>query len=201
MPQFVRLHFPPGMVGLFLAALMAAVMSSIDSGIHSLRTAIVVDFRDRLRPDWKPVVESLDVQWIRVLVMLIGTASVILACFVGSLGDVFDIGKKMTAGFGAPLLAVFVLALFVRRVTTFGVFAGTFAAAAVTLLLMYFYPDWFSVWFWPIGFGLAILLAAGVSWLGPRSTDSEKQKTCLTYWEVIRLSRQEMEARSSRSTC
>ena len=190
MPQFVRLHFPPGMMGLFLAALMAAVMSSIDSGIHSVTTALVVDFRDRLRPDWKPVVEGLDVQWIRVLVVLIGTISVTLACFVGSLGDVFDIGKKMTAGFGGPLLAVFVLALFVRRVTTFGVFVGTFTAAAATLLLMYFYSEWFSVWFWPIGFGLAILLASGLSWLGTMTTDSEKGKICLTYWEVMRRSRQ-----------
>ena len=44
MPQFVRLHFPPGMLGLFLAAVMAAIMSSIDSGIHSVTTAVVRRF-------------------------------------------------------------------------------------------------------------------------------------------------------------
>ena len=40
--------------GLFLAALMAAIMSSIDSGIHSVTTAVVVDFRDRLFPNLRP---------------------------------------------------------------------------------------------------------------------------------------------------
>ena len=50
MSQFVRLKFPPGLVGLLVAALMAATMSSIDSGVHSITTALVIDFRDRLLP-------------------------------------------------------------------------------------------------------------------------------------------------------
>ena len=86
LPQFVRLHFPPGMVGLFLAALMAAVMSSIDSGIHSVTTAIVIDFRDRLRPDWRPQDAARDVTLIRFLVVVIVSISIVLACFVGTIG-------------------------------------------------------------------------------------------------------------------
>ncbi len=163
MPQFVRLHFPPGLAGLFLAALMAAIMSSIDSGIHSVTTALVVDFRDRLFPHLKPADDRRDVRLIRILVLAIGALSVTLACFVGDLGNVFDIGKKLTAAFGGPLLAVFILAFFSPRTTWMGVLIGASVSAMVTLLLMDLFPDWFSVWYWPIGFGLAMVLSYGLS--------------------------------------
>ncbi len=158
MPQFVRLHFPPGMIGLFLAALMAAIMSSIDSGIHSVTTALITDFRDRLFPHWKPDDDKRDVILIRVLVFVIGAIAVGLACLVGDLGDVFAIGKKLTAGFGGPLLAVFILAFFVRRARPAGVFVGALLGAGITIWLMYARSEWFSVWFWPIGFGIALLI-------------------------------------------
>ncbi|MGB0581875.1 MAG: sodium:solute symporter family transporter [Limisphaerales bacterium] len=178
MPQFVKLHFPPGMIGLFLAALMAAIMSSIDSGIHSVTTALVVDFRDRLFPHLKPEDDRRDVFLIRMLVMLIGGISVGLACFVGNLGDVFAIGKKMTAGFGGPLLAVFILAFFVPRAGTRGVFVGALAGAGITIFLMYAKSEWFSVWFWPIGFGISIVF--GILLGGGRSEEP------LTYRGVMK---------------
>ncbi|MBT6155526.1 MAG: sodium/solute symporter, partial [Planctomycetaceae bacterium] len=156
MPDFVRLHFPPGLAGLFLAALMAAIMSSIDSGVHSVTTALVVDFRDRLLPQLRPKDEYDEVAWIRVLVVIIGTIAITLACFVGPLGNVFDIGKKLTAAFGGPLLAIFILALFSRRTTWLAVLVSVSLATALTLYLMYT-EDWFSVWFWPIGFGTALV--------------------------------------------
>ena len=184
LPQFVRLHFPPGMVGLFLAALMAAVMSSIDSGIHSVTTAIIIDFRDRLLPAWRPQDADRDVTLIRALVVIIGGLSITLACFVGSLGDVFDIAKKTTAAFGGPLLAVFILALFFRRASTLGVFVGALLGASVTMLLMQQHGDWFSMWFGPIGFGLTMTigLITSFAWQSER----DRQKTALTYWEVMR---------------
>lgn len=60
------------------------------------------------------------------------------------------------------------LALFFRRATSLGVFLGTLFAAAITLGLMYFQTEWFSVWFWPIGFGLAIGLSVVFSLITPR---------------------------------
>ncbi|MBW3599082.1 MAG: sodium/solute symporter [Planctomycetes bacterium] len=180
LPEFARLYFPPGLAGLFLAALMAAIMSSIDSGIHSVTTALVVDFRDRLLPGLKPDDDRDDVRLIRRLLVGVGAVSVTLACFVGPLGDVFDIGKKLTAAFGGPLLAIFILAFFSRRATWLGVLLGAVIAASVTLVLMERFPDWFSVWYWPIGFGMAMVLGMLLSVL-QRPPDSP-----LTYLEIMR---------------
>ncbi|MCB1237307.1 MAG: sodium/solute symporter [Verrucomicrobiae bacterium] len=181
LPGFVRAHFPPGMTGLFLAALLAAIMSSIDSGIHSVTTAVVIDFRDRLWPRLKPANDADDVRFIRGLVILVGALSVGLACFVGSLGSVFAIAKKTTAAFGGPLLAVFVLALFFRRTAVSGVIAGALIGAGATLWLLFAKTDWFSMWFWPIGFGLAMVIALAISLFKPR-----RDSPALTWSAVMR---------------
>jgi len=185
LPTFVQTHFPPGMVGLFLAALMAAVMSSIDSGIHSVTTALVVDFRDRLLPHLRPDDDERDVWFVRGLVCLIGAISVTLACFVGSWGDVFTIGKMTTAAFGGPLLGVFIVALFSARASTPAVFVGVLLSAAITLSLMFIFRDWFSVWFWPIGFGLSLILSGVLSLLAPSPIDPKKPP--LTFAEIRRM--------------
>ncbi|WP_339733407.1 hypothetical protein [uncultured Gimesia sp.] len=184
LPQYVRLHFPPGVVGLFLVALMAAVMSSIDSGIHSVTTALMVDFRDRHFLHLKPDSNKMEILQDRALVVLIGVLSIVLACNVGEMGDVFAIGKKVTAGFGGPLLAVFILALFFKNSTTVGVLVGTLSGAVITISLMYVASDWFSVWFWPIGFGLTMLIGVVVSLLTAADPQGAGE-TPLTYWNVI----------------
>ncbi|HAW30741.1 MAG TPA: hypothetical protein DCY03_21900 [Planctomycetaceae bacterium] len=184
LPQYVRLHFPPGVVGLFLVALMAAVMSSIDSGIHSVTTALMVDFRDRHFAHWKPENNMVEMLQDRALVVLIGILSIFLACNVGEMGDVFAIGKKMTAGFGGPLLAVFILALFCKNSTTVGVMTGALSGALITISLMYLAADWFSVWFWPIGFGLTMLIGLVVSLLTAKTMPHAGEES-LTYWNVI----------------
>ena len=184
LPQFVRLKFPPGVVGLLVAALMAATMSSIDSGIHSITTALVVDFRDRLCPTLRPVTEAGEMLFARLLVVAIGVLAITLACFVGELGDVFAVAKKTVGAFAAPLLAVFILGLFVRRATSAGVFMGTWIGAAFTLWVMLRFEDWFSMWFFPIGFfsslGLSLLLS-----LLPYPGKRPSTESVLTFWTVV----------------
>lgn len=183
MPEFVRLHFPPGLAGLFLAALMAAIMSSIDSGVHSVTTALIVDFRDRLFPSLRPDNDNSEVRWIRIMVVVIGAIAITLACFVGPLGNVFDIGKKLTSAFGGPLLAIFVLALFSPRATSIGVLLSVSLSTVVTLVLMYT-QDWFSVWYWPVGFGMALVLGYIASYLQPAKPSE------FTYFKIMNREKQ-----------
>ena len=186
LPQFVRLNFPPGLIGLLVAALMAATMSSIDSGVHSVTTALIVDFRDRLFPKLKPKTEAGEMIVARTMVVLIGTVAIILACYVGQLGDVFAVAKKSVGAFAAPLLAVFILGLFVPRATSFGVFFGTWIGATLTLFLMYRLSDWFAMWFFPLGFFSSIVIAMLLS-LIPLGTKKAPKRSPLTFWNVKRV--------------
>lgn len=190
LPTFVRLKFPPGVVGLLVAALMAATMSSIDSGIHSVTTAIVVDFRDRLFPKLRPATDAGEMRIARIILVIVGALAVGLACFVGELGDVFAVAKKTTAAFGGPLLAVFIVGLFMPRATWFGVLLGTFAGAAITVWQMDAHPDWFSLWFWPIGFFSAVGLSMLLSLL-PVGKRSSSDGSVLTWSAVMKQSESE----------
>jgi hypothetical protein len=127
----------------------------------------------------RPKKNASELWSIRLIVLAIGILSVSLACFVGPLGNVFDIGKKLTAAFGGPLLAIFVLALFSRRATWLGVLLSVLISTVLTLVLMYT-QDWFSVWYWPIGFGSALLLGYVLSYFQP------VVETEFTYLQIIR---------------
>ena len=51
-PTFVTTQLPPGLVGLIIAAIFAAAMSSIAAELNSLSTATLIDFYKRhLKPD------------------------------------------------------------------------------------------------------------------------------------------------------
>lgn len=183
LPQFVRLRFPPGVVGLLVAALMAATMSSIDSGIHSVTTAIVIDFRDRLFPARRPKSEAGEMIFARVLVVLVGAIAITLACFVGQLGDVFAVAKKTVGAFAAPLLAMFILGLFVPRARSTGVFCGTFLGAAFAGWMIFAFSDWFAMWLFPIGFFGAVAVSMLLSLLPLPGNEKPKERP-LTFWAV-----------------
>jgi SSS family transporter len=178
LPTFARLHFPPGLAGLFLAALLAALMSSIDSGVHSVTTALFVDFRDRLLPSLRPADQRGELQWIRLMVVLVGGIAILLACLVDPNSNVFDVGKKLTSAFGGPLLAIFLLALFSPRTSAVPVLVGVSLSTAATLYLMYT-QDWFSVWYWPIGFGLSLVSCYAMGFVFPAPRNP------LTYWKIM----------------
>jgi len=85
---------------------------------------------------------------------------------------------------GVDIGAVFILALFFKNTTTAGVMVGTLSGALITISLMYGASDWFSVWFWPIGFGLTMIIGLIVSFL-TRSRRQDSVEIPLTFWNVI----------------
>src|SRR5690606_38342811 len=50
LPLFVAQQMPAGLAGLVIAGVFAASMSSLDSSMHSIATALTTDFYQRLRP-------------------------------------------------------------------------------------------------------------------------------------------------------
>src|SRR5690606_30083233 len=46
-PHFITYNLPPGISGLVVAAMFAAAMSSIDSGVNSITAVVMTDVLDR----------------------------------------------------------------------------------------------------------------------------------------------------------
>jgi len=123
--QFVR-ALPAGITGLIIAGLFAATMSSLDSGINSLTTVLVVDIYQKIK-----LTKFRSEMFVnRIFTVFIGFVATILALNVGSLGSIFEIANKVINGFGSPLLAIFILGMFSKRANSKGMIIGGIAGAA-----------------------------------------------------------------------
>ena len=126
--------FPAGIAGLIVAGLLAATMSSIDSGINACAAAYVTDFQKRF--GWK----RLQANWLSLSIGVVATiAALLLIPAVGVSNSVFAIVNKLVNGLGSPLLCLMLLGMFSKRTNAAGVFiggiVGLVASLCISLLL------------------------------------------------------------------
>ncbi|MBZ0150998.1 MAG: sodium:solute symporter, partial [Planctomycetes bacterium] len=111
--RFVLDKMPPVVLGLIIAAIFAAAMSSIDSVLNALSSATVVDFYRRwLRP------RCSDAEAVRVgkwLTLFWGVVATTTALGFDGVGSVVERINQFGSFFYGSLLGVFVLALLVPR--------------------------------------------------------------------------------------
>ena len=197
MPRFFVAFLPVGVAGLILAALLAASMSSIDSGLNSISTLVVSDFYRRLgwgqarvckwRKKKQEDLNEEDELWLgRRLVLIIGVAATSFSLIVSQLGNIFDIMVNVCNTFGAPLLAVFLLGMITRRTNATGALMALVLGLPFTIWLA-FAQDW-NLWpfsfklngIWAVTFGVTGTMLIGylVSFVAGKHKD-EKELTGL----------------------
>ena len=132
-PRFVLGELPIGLAGLFIAAVIAAAMSSISSELNSLSTASVIDFYRRwFRP------EASDSHYLtvsKVTTAFWGVFACIVAVYAVSLGSLIEVVNRFGSFFYGSILGVFLLAMAPRARGAgafFGLIVGMGAVAAVT---------------------------------------------------------------------
>ncbi len=127
---FIEWRLPVGLAGLLLAAVFAASMSSMDSAIHSMSTAFIVDFKRRFGGGAGTPAEEL----------LIARASTFIIGFLAVGGALLAIDEKSIlvtlvtwlGYFAGPLLGLFLLGMLTTRATELGALIGVgFAFALV----------------------------------------------------------------------
>lgn len=125
---FVTRYMPAGVVGLILAAIFAATMSSISAEINSLATVSVVDiYRRHFRK------EASDRHYLaasRAATVFWGGYAVLTAELGKNLGALIEAVNMVGSLFYGGMLGVFVLAFFFPRVRARGAFYGVLAGEA-----------------------------------------------------------------------
>ncbi|XP_070940554.1 sodium/glucose cotransporter 2 isoform X3 [Macaca nemestrina] len=123
MPGMISRILYPGLRGLMLAVMLAALMSSLASIFNSSSTLFTMDIYTRLRPSagdrelllvgrlWVVFIVVVSVAWLPVVQAAQG-------------GQLFDYIQAVSSYLAPPVSAVFVLALFVPRVNEQGAFWG-----------------------------------------------------------------------------
>lgn len=197
MPHFITTQLHRGLAGLILAALLAASMSSMDSGLNSICTLLITDFHRRLgfgrkllarrlRKDVSQLDEADELRIGRPLVLVIGIAATIFSLFIAQISDIFTIMIGVVNTFGGPLLAIFLLGMFTRRTTAAAALSTLVLGTLFTLWLMISntYPamQWLWPWqqklngVWPLSFGVLFSLITGYGlsfFIGRRRPDDE----------------------------
>jgi SSS family transporter len=145
-PTFVLQNMPAGVVGLIIAAIFAAAMSSISAELNALATATTIDFYRRLfAPDAS---DSHYVAVGRISTFVWGIFACIVAIFATNLGSLIEVVNKFGSFFYGSLLGVFVLAFAVKRARARGAFFGLlFGIASVWIASSYTNIEflWFNV--------------------------------------------------------
>lgn len=163
-PTFVINNVPTGIVGLIIAAILAAAMSSVAAELNALSTASTMDFyRRHLRPDSS---EREVVRFGRFATVVWGVFACIVATFATNLGSLIEVVNTFGSFFYGSLLGVFVLAFAVPRAVAAGAFWGLLFGI-VSVWIASSYTDIAFLWFNVVGClvtvaaGYLISLAAG----------------------------------------
>ncbi|MCC6162938.1 MAG: sodium:solute symporter [Acidobacteria bacterium] len=148
-PTFVTTHLPVGLVGIILAAIMAAAMSSIASELNALATTTVIDFYRRLlRPD-APDAHYLTVS--RIATAFWGVFACVVALFAVDLGSLIEVVNRFGSFFYGSILGVFMLAMVTRRASGTGAFVGLIGGMACVASVAWLRPDISYLWHNVIG--------------------------------------------------
>lgn len=145
-PTFIIENMPLGVIGLLIAAIFAAAMSSISAELNALATATTIDFYRRL---YAP--EASDAQYVRVgriSTFVWGVFACVVAVFATNLGSLIEVVNKFGSFFYGSLLGVFVLAFAVKRARSRGAFVGLlFGISSVWVASTYTKIEflWFNV--------------------------------------------------------
>ncbi|MDE2731387.1 MAG: sodium:solute symporter [Bacteroidota bacterium] len=147
-PRFVLGVLPLGLTGLFIAAIMAAAMSSIASELNSLSTATVIDFYKRwIHPEGS---ERHMLRISKIATGFWGLFACTVATFAANLGSLIEVVNRFGSFFYGSILGVFLLAM-IPRARGIGAFAGLIGGMAAVAAVTFLAPEVSFLWHNVIG--------------------------------------------------
>ena len=162
-PRFVLDHLPIGLAGIFLAAVLAAAMSSIAAELNSLSTATVVDFYQRwVKPDGSDA-HLLAVSKISTAIW--GAFACVVATYAATLGSLIEVVNRFGSFFYGSILGVFLLAM-MPRARPLGAFVGLIVGMLTVAAVSFGVPSVSFLWHNVIG--AVTVVVVGILLSGPK---------------------------------
>lgn len=163
-PSYLIEYVPAGVLGLMIAVIFAAAMSSLDSELTALSSATVIDFYKRW---WKK--DATDAHTLaisRLATLLWGVFAMAVALRAGQLGSLIEAVNQIGSLFYGSLLGVFLLAFLVKKANGTGAFVGLIGGM-LTVLLVSTTTDVSWLWYNVVGAGTVVILGTAVSLVIP----------------------------------
>jgi Na+/proline symporter len=154
--RFVTAHFPAGLVGLLLAVILCAAMSATAAALNALGSTSVVDFYAR---SFRPGASDAHYLFVaKLFTVFWGAIAVLFAAFASLVDNLIQAVNILGSLFYGPMLGVFLVGFFFRRVRGTPVFVATIAAE-VAVVLTFVYSKIGFLWYNVIGCAAVLALA------------------------------------------
>lgn len=170
-PTFVIENMPAGVIGLIIAAIFAAAMSSISSELNSLSTATTIDFYQRYIA--KSASDKSYVIFGRIATLFWGIFACIIATYSTTLGSLIEVVNKFGSFFYGPILGVFALAIGTKKANGNGAFLGILAGLVCVYVSSNFTKIEF-LWFNVLGFSATVAFGYLFSLLMAQEKESQE---------------------------
>ncbi|MEO8602683.1 MAG: sodium:solute symporter [bacterium] len=153
---FVLRYVPSGLVGLLVAVILCAAMSSTAAELAALGSTTTMDLYKRL---WKRDASPRhDLLASKLFTVLWGLVAVCFATFAALLDNLIEAVNILGSIFYGTVLGLFVVGFFVRRVSATPVLIAALIAQ-LTVIVLFFASDLGFLWFNVVGCGLVVALS------------------------------------------
>jgi len=175
-PTLVLNLLPIGVLGLVLAGLLAALMSSIDSTLNSASTLVTMDMVSKLKPD----LTSEQLMWVgRVTTFLFMLLAVLWAPQIQRFPSLFNYLQQILSYAVSPVVGILVLGLFWRRMTGIAAFYSLLVSFGIGALLFMGNVVWnflhiHFLYVAPLLLGVSLITGITISLLWPEQLPEEK---------------------------
>lgn len=132
-PTLIFDLLPTGLLGLVVAGLLAALMSSIDSTLNSASTLVTMDFVHKFKPNLNQK-QLMNVGRLTAFIFMLAAA--LWAPYIQEMGSLFKYLQNVLAYIAPPVVAVFVLGVFWSRMNAHGAFYSLMASLLAIIFIM-----------------------------------------------------------------
>lgn len=171
--SFIMNYLPIGLIGLLLAVIFSAAMSSTSGELNALATTTTIDFYKRLNS--KEHSEKHYLIASRVLTAAWGIVAILFALFAHLVENLIEAVNILGSIFYGVILGIFLIAFFIKRIKGKATFVGALIAQAIVIIFFFFGQKIGSfimghevkeigyLWYNVIGCGLVILFATMIN--------------------------------------
>jgi len=135
MPHFMVTRIPAGLMGLIVAAILSAAMSTISSGMNSSATVFTVDIYKRYFK--KGISEKQTLRLLHIMTVIFGLAGMIAGVGMIGVKSILDVWWQLSGIFAAGMLGLFLLGLISRQTRNHEAMVATIIGVLVILWLTF----------------------------------------------------------------
>lgn len=167
--HFILNNLPRGLIGLLLAVILSAAMSSTASELNALASTTVVDLFKRNQRKQRS--EAYYIKASRWFTLMWGGMAILVACTANLFDNLIQLVNIIGSIFYGNVLGIFLLAFFVKYVNSKSVFTAALITQVLVIIGWWF--DWMP-YLWLNIFGCALVMGIAVILQGLMGND-EKQ--------------------------